>query len=215
MGFRFRKSFGSGPFRVNLSKSGIGYSVGGKGFRYTKKANSGTRTTTSIPGTGVSYVKETSETVKKKKRTTSSSGKKGGCLTPFIIIMVLLMMIGSCGGEADPAETTVPTTVPDRSFVETTAPLETTAPTTEPATEPTTEPTTEATTEPTTEATTEPTTEPTEPEYDYVLNTNTKKFHYEWCSSADDIKAKNRSEFTGTRDEVISKGYEPCGRCKP
>lgn len=60
MGFRFRKSFGAGPFRVNLSKSGIGYSVGGKGFRFTKKAGGGTRTTASIPGTGVSYVKDSS-----------------------------------------------------------------------------------------------------------------------------------------------------------
>ncbi len=60
MGFRFRKSFGAGPFRVNLSKSGIGYSVGGKGFRFTKKAGGGTRTTASIPGTGISYVKDSS-----------------------------------------------------------------------------------------------------------------------------------------------------------
>lgn len=59
MGFRFRKSINAGPFRVNLSKSGVGWSVGTKGFRYTKKANGGTRTTASIPGTGVSYVKET------------------------------------------------------------------------------------------------------------------------------------------------------------
>lgn len=33
MGFYFRKSFGSGPFRVNFSKSGVSYSVGGKGAR--------------------------------------------------------------------------------------------------------------------------------------------------------------------------------------
>ena len=60
MGFRFRKSFGKGPFRVTVSKSGVGYSVGTKGFRYTKKAGGGTRTTASIPGTGISYVTETS-----------------------------------------------------------------------------------------------------------------------------------------------------------
>lgn len=50
---------------------------------------------------------------------------------------------------------------------------------------------------------------------DYVLNKNTKKFHYPWCSSADDIKAKNRKDFTGTRQEVINQGYEPCKRCNP
>lgn len=59
MGLRFRKSFNFGPFRLNLSKSGVGYSVGGKGFRVTKKAGGGVRTTTSIPGTGISYVQDT------------------------------------------------------------------------------------------------------------------------------------------------------------
>lgn len=58
MGFRFRKSINAGPLRINLSKSGIGYSVGTKGLRYTKKAGGGTRTTASIPGTGISYVKD-------------------------------------------------------------------------------------------------------------------------------------------------------------
>lgn len=58
MGFRFRKSVNLGPARLNFSKSGVGYSVGVKGFRYTKKAGGGTRTTTSIPGTGISYVKD-------------------------------------------------------------------------------------------------------------------------------------------------------------
>ena len=58
MGLRFRKSKNFGPFRVNLSKSGIGYSAGVKGFRVTKKARGGMRTTASIPGTGISSVKE-------------------------------------------------------------------------------------------------------------------------------------------------------------
>ena len=58
MGMRFKKSIKAGPVRVNLSKSGVGYSVGWKGFRVTKKANGGVRTTTSIPGTGVSYVSD-------------------------------------------------------------------------------------------------------------------------------------------------------------
>lgn len=58
MGWRFRKSRNFGPLRINLSKSGIGWSVGGKGLRFTKKASGGYRTTASIPGTGVSYVKE-------------------------------------------------------------------------------------------------------------------------------------------------------------
>lgn len=58
MGFRFRKSLNLGPLRINFSKSGIGYSVGNKFARVTKKANGGVRTTSTIPGTGISHVKE-------------------------------------------------------------------------------------------------------------------------------------------------------------
>ena len=47
---------------------------------------------------------------------------------------------------------------------------------------------------------------------DYILNTNTKKFHYPTCSSVNDMKEKNKQEFFGTRDEAISNGYSPCGR---
>lgn len=50
---------------------------------------------------------------------------------------------------------------------------------------------------------------------DYILNTNTKKFHYPTCSSVNDMKEKNKQEFFGTRDEAISNGYSPCSRCKP
>lgn len=49
----------------------------------------------------------------------------------------------------------------------------------------------------------------------YILNTNTKKFHKGYCSSIKQIKSSNYSEFTGTRDEIINKGYSPCGKCKP
>ncbi len=50
---------------------------------------------------------------------------------------------------------------------------------------------------------------------DYVLNTNTHKFHYPSCSSVNQMSEKNKQYFTGTRDEVISMGYDPCKRCKP
>lgn len=58
MGFRFRKSVNIGGFRINISKSGIGYSYGTKGYRVTKKVNGGIRETFSVPGTGLSYVKD-------------------------------------------------------------------------------------------------------------------------------------------------------------
>lgn len=50
---------------------------------------------------------------------------------------------------------------------------------------------------------------------DYVLNKNTKKFHYSGCSSVKQMKDKNKKFYTGTREECISMGYDPCGRCKP
>ncbi len=66
MGFRYRKSINlGGGFRINISKSGIGYSWGVKGYRVTKTAKGTTRRTASIPGTGISFVDETG---KKKQR---------------------------------------------------------------------------------------------------------------------------------------------------
>ena len=50
---------------------------------------------------------------------------------------------------------------------------------------------------------------------EYVVNTNTKKFHNPSCSSVKDTLAKNRKEVTESRDTLIQQGYEPCGRCKP
>lgn len=50
---------------------------------------------------------------------------------------------------------------------------------------------------------------------DYVLNTNTKKFHLPSCSSADDIKDSNRQEYHGSREDLIAQGYDPCKRCNP
>jgi hypothetical protein len=54
MGFRYRKSFGSGPFRMTISKRGIGYSVGGKHLRVTKRADGRTQTTAHL-APGLSY----------------------------------------------------------------------------------------------------------------------------------------------------------------
>lgn len=59
MGFRVRKSINlGGGFRINLSKSGIGYSWGTKGYRVSRTARGTTRRTYSIPGTGISWVDE-------------------------------------------------------------------------------------------------------------------------------------------------------------
>lgn len=73
MGFRFRKSINlGGGFRVNISKSGVGYSYGKKGARITKTAKGTRRTTLSVPGTGLSYVSETGGKRKRTSHTTST-----------------------------------------------------------------------------------------------------------------------------------------------
>ena len=50
---------------------------------------------------------------------------------------------------------------------------------------------------------------------EYVLNTNTHKFHYTDCASARDISDNNREIYRGSRESLIDSGYEPCGRCNP
>ena len=49
----------------------------------------------------------------------------------------------------------------------------------------------------------------------YNLNKNTTKFHKPECSGAKKIKAKNKGEYTGSRQTLIDEGYEPCGNCNP
>ncbi len=54
-----------------------------------------------------------------------------------------------------------------------------------------------------------------EEEMDYVLNTNSMKFHYPDCSAVEKMQAKNRKDYTGKRADIIDMGYEPCGICRP
>lgn len=60
-----------------------------------------------------------------------------------------------------------------------------------------------------------PAAKPGEKQQTYILNTNTKKFHLPQCASAGKIKAANRDQFTGSREQLIEMGYVPCKRCKP
>ena len=296
MGFRFRKSINlGGGFKVNLGKSGVGYSWGTKGVRITKTAKGTKRTTLSIPGTGISYVTETSEKKKTINRNSNthfqnSYNNQGGndlgmkkfgkfsknvalwILTVFFVAaffvyvphiasfialaaaaflapvqtwqdligkyakgklktiaaILLIILTFATTPTAETTDNDIPPEIAISVVDETTETTEETASRTEATiesvtevvteltTEETTEPATEATPEPETEPTTAPTTEPTENKgRDYVLNTNTKKFHYPSCSSAKDIKTSNRKEYHGTREDVIAMGYVPCKRCNP
>lgn len=50
---------------------------------------------------------------------------------------------------------------------------------------------------------------------DYILNTNTKKFHYTYCGSVNQMSEKNKQPYSGGRDDIIAMGYEPCKNCNP
>lgn len=67
MGWRFRRSIGRGPFRINLSKSGLGWSFGRRGARVGVDAKGRKRWSLGIPGTGLSYQK--------------------GCLVPIVVVL--------------------------------------------------------------------------------------------------------------------------------
>jgi hypothetical protein len=65
MGFGFRKSFKIAPgVRLNVGSRGVGASVGVKGLRHSVNSRGQSRTTVSLPGTGLSY--------------TSTSGRSSG-----------------------------------------------------------------------------------------------------------------------------------------
>lgn len=130
-------------------------------------------------------------------------------LLTLVLIPVILMgfLLGRCS---------VPDPVTQRSLptAETTLPAETTQPTTIATEPPTTSAATEPTTEPTTEHT-EPSSEETAPVMDYVVNKNSLKFHYPDCESVGKMKESNKEFFTGTREELLERGCDPCGNCNP
>jgi DNA-entry nuclease len=47
----------------------------------------------------------------------------------------------------------------------------------------------------------------------FIINTNTKKFHLTTCSSVDDMAEHNKKEYSGTVEELVEQGYSPCKRC--
>lgn len=53
------------------------------------------------------------------------------------------------------------------------------------------------------------------PDYNYVLNTNTMRFHMPNCSSVGEMSEKNKWYYSGSRENVIAMGYVPCKRCNP
>lgn len=50
---------------------------------------------------------------------------------------------------------------------------------------------------------------------DYVLNTNTHKFHYPSCGSVKQMSEKNKWAYNGNRADLIAMGYIACKKCNP
>ncbi len=51
--------------------------------------------------------------------------------------------------------------------------------------------------------------------YHYVLNKNSKIFHISTCASVNRMSEKNKQDYYGNRDQIISQGYTPCHNCNP
>ena len=49
----------------------------------------------------------------------------------------------------------------------------------------------------------------------YILNKNTRKFHYKDCYTIDQMLQKNKVYCDDTRSNIISHNYEPCKKCNP
>lgn len=59
------------------------------------------------------------------------------------------------------------------------------------------------------------TSEQSAPEYTYIANLSSHKFHRPTCKDVKKMKESNKWEVTTTRQDMIDMGYEPCGHCNP
>ena len=209
MPLRFRRSIKIAPgVRLNIGKKSVGVSAGGKYGGVSWNSRTGSRARVSAPGTGLSYVTTTGGTKQMESKPKKPIYKK------WWFWILLLCLLGSCGGAGNNAASSASKSVPSPSPAvsaaavivspsakPTTAPTSTSAPTATPTPTPTPTPTATPT--------------PTPKLEEYILNTNTYKFHETYCSKAKSIKESNRAEYSGTREELIQRGYEPCSVCQP
>lgn len=227
MGLRFRKNIKILPgVKLNLGKKSAGVSAGTTGARYSVNSSGRKTSTVGIPGTGLSYSKSSGGGKK------SDKGSK--TVLPWrliiavgVLIFLLVGGIAACTDSDDEPTTTTTTTVAETtteaepesktSIIEAVGAVRPKEPTTEAAetTEKATEKKTEKVTEKKTEKVTEKKTAAPSAQKTYVLNKSTMKFHLPSCSSCSKIKAENKGSYTGSRDDLISQGYSPCGNCHP
>jgi hypothetical protein len=100
MSWYIRKSFNIGPLRFNLSKSGIGTSVGTKGFRLGKKPNGKQYVHAGRCGL---YFRQNLDSDKDRNckslkptpQLYNKSGNGSGCLSIFVCLAILTVIL-SC-----------------------------------------------------------------------------------------------------------------------
>lgn len=153
--------------------------------------------------------------------------KRATAITAGIFLVCGLLAFTTAGSHTssqkpDRTDTTTTTAVTTTTSAETTTTTTKATTSTIKATTTTTEATTTAAetttaaTEPPAPAQEEtPAEQPAANVFTYVINTGSGIFHYPSCSSAKRISDANRSEYTGTRDDLIAQGYSPCGNCDP
>lgn len=94
MGTRFRKTKNFGPLRINISKSGVGYSVGNKYVRVTHTADGKKRTTYTIPGTGISWVETEKEKLQQQQPEEERDARSPvSTLTAWLIFIAIAVYI--------------------------------------------------------------------------------------------------------------------------
>ena len=49
----------------------------------------------------------------------------------------------------------------------------------------------------------------------YIINKSSKKFHLESCPTVKRMKKANKEKYTGSRNDLIAQGYDPCKKCNP
>lgn len=224
MGRRYRKSIKLGPLRINLSKSGVGYSVGNKFYRVTKKANGGMRTTATLPGTGISDVKDYSkDQVEEAAQMARTRRKKK---VPAIVsgaaaLLVLIGVVTGGGDDASKDKDDTPSTRQEQTVKPSTSTKTTTTTKTDtPAPSTSTEAKTETTTPSTPTETPAPAPQPsaktdanaqnsqpaTQNERKVYRTKTGKRYHYDsHCNDGD--------YYEVTLSDAQNAGLTPCKKC--
>mgnify|MGYP003350230401 CR=1 FL=1 len=106
MAWSYRRSLRSGPLRFNLSRSGIGVSIGVPGFRVGLRPNGRAYRSMGIPGTGL-YNTETIDVPRRGRRVPpppmppdlgappsfSQASRSAGCLSVLLLGAVAGLLI--------------------------------------------------------------------------------------------------------------------------